>query len=86
VLTKTQLRTAKTQELERLQARIQAELETRVQQELQRLKREHENKALQAPSRARPARNDPSDRQMAERYGLTQEPIEEAEVVEAEQA
>jgi len=40
VLTKTQLRTAKTQELERLQARIQTELETRVQQELQRLKRE----------------------------------------------
>jgi hypothetical protein len=40
VLTKTQLTTAKTGELERLQARIQTELDMRVEQELQRLKRE----------------------------------------------
>jgi hypothetical protein len=36
VLTKTELREAKTKELERLQARIQAELEDRRQQEQQR--------------------------------------------------
>jgi hypothetical protein len=40
VLTKTQLRTAKTAELERLQARIQEELDSRVQPDLQRLKRD----------------------------------------------
>src|SRR5918998_2624092 len=40
MLTETQLRTAKTAELELLQARIQEELDSRVQPDLQRLKQE----------------------------------------------
>ncbi len=40
MLTETQLRTAKTAELERLQARIQEELDSRVQPDLQRLKQD----------------------------------------------
>jgi hypothetical protein len=42
LLTKTQLRQAKTHELERLQAQIQKELDSRVQQDLHRLKREQQ--------------------------------------------
>ena len=40
MLTETQLRTAKTAELELLQARIQEELDSRVQPDLQRLKQD----------------------------------------------